>query len=180
MAGKTNVPSRTCTCDGNHLRAHESILSPRSSKICILIACLIHVYSQNKADSRARTRFFPRFFFFLFSKGLIPFVPGYRQAPFTVPLLKSQRAMSMLLLARVQDSRHVIQGAGRRVQEHRSGRAFRRAVARGLHGLDLEPVKTGPRLWYSEILVVRAHVREERRARLQGLHGPPRLRYVVN
>lgn len=114
------------------------------------------------------------------TEGLIPFVPGDREAPFTAPLLKSQRAMSMLLLARVQYTRYVIQGAGRRVEEHRAGRALRRAVARGLHGLDLEPVKTGPRLWYREILVVRAHVREEWRARLQSLHGPPRLRYVVN
>lgn len=86
--------------------------------------------------------------------------------------------MSVLLLARVQHTWYVVQGAGRRVQEHRA--RFRRDVARGLHGLDLEPVKTGPCLWYREILVVRAHVREERRARLQSLHGPPRLRYMVN
>lgn len=92
----------------------------------------------------------------------------------------------MLPLVRVQ-TRYVIQGAGRRVQEHRAGRALRRVIARrrrcrrgGLHGLDLEPVKAGPRLWYREILVLRAPIREERRARLQGLHGPPRLRYMVN
>lgn len=89
--------------------------------------------------------------------------------------------MPVLLLVRV-NARHVIQGAGRRVEEHRARRAPRRVavVAGRLHGLDLEPVKTGPRLWYREILVVRAFVREERRARLQGLHGPPRLRYVAN
>lgn len=86
--------------------------------------------------------------------------------------------MLVLLLIRVHA--HVIQGAGRRVQEHRAGPRRCRVVARRLHGFDLEPVKTGPRLWYREILVLRAFVREERRARLQGLHGPPRLRYVVN
>lgn len=84
----------------------------------------------------------------------------------------------MLPVVRVH-ARYMVQSAGRRVQEHRAGRMFRRAVtARGLHGLDFEPVEAGPRLWYREILVLRAFVREERRARLQGLHGPPRLRYV--
>lgn len=71
--------------------------------------------------------------------------------------------MPVLLVVHVDARRGMIQGAGRRVQEHRAGRAPRRvAVARRLHGLDLEPVKTGPRLWYREILVVRAFVREER------------------
>jgi len=104
----------------------------------------------------------------------LPFVPGYRQPAFASSLLKPQRAMPMSLLVRVH-ARYVIQGAGRRVQEHSAGRSFR-----GLHRFDLEPVETGSRLWYREILILRAFVREERRARLQGLHGPPRLRYVVN
>lgn len=94
------------------------------------------------------------------TSGVVPFVPGHRQPAFTSSLLKSQRTMPMLLLV---NARHVIQGAGRRVQEHGAGRAARRVVvARRLHGLDLEPVKTGPRLWYREILVVRALVHEER------------------
>lgn len=82
--------------------------------------------------------------------------------------------MPMSLLVRVH-ARYVVQSTGCRVQEYRAGRPLR-----GLHGLDLEPVKTGSRLWYREILILRAFVREERRARLQGLHGPPRLRYVAN
>lgn len=62
----------------------------------------------------------------------------------------------MFLPARIY-ARHVVQGAGGRVEEHRAGR-----LSRGLHGLDLEPVETSPRLWYREILVLRALVHEER------------------
>lgn len=72
--------------------------------------------------------------------------------------------MPMLLLVRI-NARHVIQGAGRRVQEDGAG-PRRVVVALQLHGLNLEPVKTSPRLWYREILVVRAFVHEEGRARL--------------
>lgn len=91
---------------------------------------------------------------------VIPLAPGYRQPSFASSLLKSQRAMPMLFFVGVH-ARYVIQGAGGRVQEHRAGR-----LSRGLHGLDLEPVKTGPRLWYREILVLRALVCEKRRSRL--------------
>lgn len=105
---------------------------------------------------------------------IVPFVPGYRQSPFASSLLKPQRAMPTSLLVCIR-TRYVVQSTGRRVQEHGAGHTLRRS-----HRFDLEPVETGSRLWYREILILRAFVREERRARLQGLHGPPRLRYVVN
>lgn len=100
---------------------------------------------------------------------VIPLAPRYRQPPFASSLLKSQ-CVPTFFPVRVH-ARDVVQGAGGRIQKHRAGRP-----SHGLHGLDLEPVKTGPCLWYREILVLRALVRKERRSRLQGLHRPTRLR----